>query len=114
MKRLPLIPFAILFFLILPLHAQDSKSVFEKPFMVKVDEKILNTGEFGHAAPYVYDFNSDGKNDLLVGYYGEADAKGNELGKLLVFYNKGTNKNPRYKKGEYFKIDGRLGAVPAN
>ena len=118
MKRLSLILCISAFIsaiIVTPACAQDNESLFKKPFMIKVDGEILDTGEIGHAAPWLYDFDGDSKNDLLVGYFGSRDKEDKSIqgGKLLIFYNTGTNKEPKYQKGEFFKIDGKLGTVPS-
>ena len=98
-----------------PIFSQQHNYQFQKPFMIKVDGEILNTGEIGHAAPLIYDFDSDGKDDLLVGYFGTRDSENSDIqgGKLLIFENIGTKKIPKYKQGEFFKVDGKLGTVPS-
>ena len=50
-----------------------------KPFHVQI----------GHAAPYVYDYNEDGKKDLLVGQFGE--------GKCRIYLNQGTDAAPVFE-----------------
>ena len=118
MKRVFIISSVSLFLsalIVLPTNAQEKESIFEKPFMIKAEGEILDTGEIGHAAPWLYDFNGDSKKDLLVGYFGKRDENDKSIqgGKLLIFYNIGTNKTPKYKKGEFFKVDSKLGTVPS-
>ncbi len=48
-------------------------------------------GESG-AAPCIYDFNSDGKNDLLCGFYN---------GKVVAFKNDGSNNFERFHSSAY-------------
>jgi hypothetical protein len=61
--------------------------------------------EVGHAAPLVADFYGDGKNDLLVGQFGD--------GLLWVYKNVGTNAQPKYAAGVKFQAGGKDGRVPA-
>lgn len=48
-------------------------------------------GESG-AAPCIYDFNNDGKNDLLIGYYN---------GKVVAYKNEGNNTFVRFHSSAY-------------
>ena len=109
------LPIIFIVFMANPIFSQQYTYQFKKPFMIKVDGEILNTCEVGHAAPWIYDFDSDGKDDLLVGYFGRRDADDPDIqgGKLLIFKNIGTQKNPKYKRGEFFMVDGKLGTVPS-
>ncbi len=58
----------------------------------------------GFAAPFVGDFNVDGKNDLLVGQVG--------YGRLRIYRNVGTSDRPRFDSFEWFKAGGQIAAVP--
>ncbi|MFC1556104.1 hypothetical protein ACFL67_03385 [candidate division KSB1 bacterium] len=95
--------------------SKQNAGIFEEPYLVMVGGEMLNTGAIGHAAPYVFDFNSDGKNDLLVGYFGSPDKEDKSIqgGKLLIYLNTGTNQKPVYDQGEHFNIDGKYGTVPS-
>ncbi|MCI0747754.1 MAG: hypothetical protein L0Y58_20295, partial [Verrucomicrobia subdivision 3 bacterium] len=44
-------------------------SELQPPFRVEAGGKPIDV-EIGHAAPWVADFNGDGKFDLLVGQFG--------------------------------------------
>jgi len=57
----------------------------------------------GFAAPFVGDFDGDGKNDLLVGQY--------ILGRLRIYRNVGTNARPKFDSFEWFKAGGRIAGV---
>ena len=74
----------------------------------------------GHAAPYVYDFNGDGKRDLLVGEFGSGTYRGETTSKsslanarLRVYLNKGSNTSPRYDGIKYLQADGENASVPS-
>jgi len=61
--------------------------------------------EIGHAAPYLHDFDGDGRRDLLVGQFGS--------GKLRIYRNVGTDRQPAYDGFVYFKAGGTEATVPA-
>ncbi len=74
----------------------------------------------GHAAPYVYDFNGDGKRDLLVGEFGSGTYRGETTSKsslanarLRVYLNKGSNASPRYDGFKYLQAGGENASVPS-
>ena len=59
----------------------------------------------GHADPFVCDWNGDGLSDLLVGQFGG--------GKLLLFLNTGTAKEPKLGEPTTFQAGGADGTVPS-
>jgi hypothetical protein len=61
--------------------------------------------EGGHAAPFVWDFDGDGVQDLLVGQFKD--------GLLRVYRNEGTNAEPRLAEGVTFKAGGKDARVPS-
>ena len=77
---------------------------FAPPVRLEAAGKPIDT-EIGHAAPLVVDFDGDGKNDLLVGQFGD--------GILWIYKNIGTNAQPRYAAGVKFQAGGKDGCVPA-
>lgn len=58
----------------------------------------------GFAAPFVGDFDGDGKNDLLVGQRIQ--------GRLRIYRNTGTNAEPKFDTFEWFKAGGEVAGVP--
>ena len=74
----------------------------------------------GHASPYVYDFNGDGKRDLLVGEFGSGTYRGETTSKsslanarLRVYLNVGSNAAPRYDGFKYLQAGGETASVPS-
>ena len=70
------------------------------PGFVKTGDKLITAHKFGHAAPAIYDWDRDGKLDLLVGEFGSG-LKSN----VLVFKNKGKNNRPVYNSESYYAKD---------
>ncbi len=79
-------------------------SEFEPPVRLEAAGKPIDV-EIGHAAPYVYDFDGDGKRDLLVGQFGG--------GKLRIYRNEGTNAAPTYGEPQWFMAGDAVATVPA-
>lgn len=87
------------------LAADDpAEKYFEKPYRVEAAGSFIDV-DIGHAAPFIYDFDSDGKQDLLVGQFGE--------GKLRIYRNTGTNQSPKYTEHKWFKAEHEFGTVPS-
>ncbi len=81
-----------------PLRAAD----LAPPVRITAGGKPIDVA--GHAAPFLGDFNGDGKNDLLVGQ--------NVGGRLRIYRNSGTNARPKFGSFEWFKAGGRIASVP--
>jgi hypothetical protein len=77
---------------------------FDAPVRLEAAGKPVDT-EIGHAAPFVYDWDSDGVRDLLVGQFGG--------GILTTYRNEGTNAQPKLAAGVRFKAGGKDGTVPS-
>ena len=73
------------------------------PVLVMAGGKPIDVD--GHAAPFVGDFDEDGKNDLLVGQY--------VYGKLRIYRNVGTHVQPTFDGFEWFTVGGLPACVPA-
>ncbi len=73
------------------------------PVRLEAAGKVIDT-DIGHAAPFVYDFDGDGVQDLLVGQFGG--------GLLWIYRNEGTNAEPKLTAGVKFKDGGKDGTVP--
>ena len=58
----------------------------------------------GYAAPFLIDWDGDGLDDLLVGQFG--------YGRIRIYKNRGTAKQPKYEDFTYFQAGGTTGAVP--
>ncbi len=74
------------------------------PVRLEAAGKPIDT-EMGHAAPFVYDFDRDGLQDLLVGQFGN--------GILRMYRNEGTNARPKLAAGVKFKDGNKDGCVPS-
>jgi len=61
--------------------------------------------EIGHAAPFVVDWDGDGKLDLLVGQFG--------AGKLHIHRNVGVKGAPKLAASSFFEAGGKLATVPS-
>jgi len=73
----------------------DSNPVFSSPYLIKLGEADLDVGSF--AAPFVADWNGDGKKDLLVG---------NGEGYIHLYLNL-ADKEPQFLKAEKVCINGQ-------
>jgi len=74
------------------------------PERLEADGKPIDT-EVGHAAPFVYDWDGDGVQDLLVGQFGG--------GALWIFHNEGTKTAPKLAAGVKFQQGAKDGVVPS-
>ncbi len=76
---------------------------FQEPFRVKAAGTYITVDQ-GHAAPWMYDWDKDGVDDLLVGQFGS--------GKLRIYHNHGTNEKPEFRDFKWFEAGGALAHVP--
>ena len=75
----------------------------DKPTPVKAGDENINV-DVGHAAPFVIDWDGDGKRDLLVGQMGK--------GQMRIYKNTGSDKAPTFKDFQVFKVGESEGTVP--
>lgn len=76
-----------------------------KPYQLVAGEQPLDIGGIGYAAPFVGDFDMDGRRDLMVGQFRE--------GKMRIFLNEGTNETPKFSKDYvWFQNGAETGRVP--
>ncbi len=83
--------------------ALSAQPKFAEPIIINAGDSPINV-DVGHAAPFWHDMDGDGVPDLLVGQFGE--------GKLRVYRNIGTAKEPKFKDFEYLKAGGEIARVP--
>lgn len=76
----------------------------DQPIWLEGGEEEIRTDKHGLAYPALFDWDKDGKLDLLVGEF-----QSGEVGSYLkVYLNSGTNKSPEYKDKSFYatNIDG--------
>lgn len=88
------------------LAVQQTTGDFEKPVLIMAGTKPIDV-EVGHAAPYLYDFDRDGRRDLLVGQFGGP-------GKLRIYRNAGTDQSPVYGENQWLMGDGKVVTTPVS
>ncbi len=69
---------------------------FQDPVNIKANGKDIVVQYYG--APYVYDWDSDGKKDLLIGQL--------YFGNIRFYRNIGTNNNPVFGDSAFLYADG--------
>jgi hypothetical protein len=74
------------------------------PFRVRDAAGLIDV-DVGHAAPLMTDFDGDGIPDLLVGQFGQ--------GKLRIYKNVGTAKEPKFDSFTWFKTGEQEGRIPS-
>jgi hypothetical protein len=93
--------------LLLGVAAADTpapRSELAPPVRLLADGKPINV-DIGHAAPFMADVLAEGKPQLLVGQFGD--------GKLRIYRNAGTAKEPRFAAFEWFKAGADVGKIPS-
>lgn len=91
---------------------------FGQPELITGSKYEIRTEKHGLVYPAFFDWNKDGKKDLLLGEF-ETETKPEKFSEksscLKVYLNEGTNENPKYS-GEYFyakDTKGDLIVIPA-
>jgi hypothetical protein len=74
-----------------------------KPVRLESDGQPIDT-EIGHATPALYDWDGDGKRDLLVGQFGG--------GRMKILRNIGTTQAPKFAAQQWFEADGKVVTTP--
>jgi hypothetical protein len=84
--------------------APRAKDAFDAPVRLKAGDAYVDTGKYiAHTGPLVYDYDGDGKPDLLVG---------NFMGNVQVFRNTGTRESPVYEAKGLLQADGKDVKIP--
>jgi hypothetical protein len=74
------------------------------PIHVTAEGKPIDVERDGHAAPFFGDIDGDGCRDLLVGEFYQ--------GRLRIYRNVGTDREPRFDESTWFQAGTELGRVP--
>lgn len=72
------------------------------PFALTANGKPISV-DIGHAAPFIVDWDGDGKRDLLVGQFGG--------GSLRIYSNIGTQEKPRFGAFKMLQSGGKTASV---
>lgn len=75
--------------------------ILGQPFLVNGTQQEIRTEKHGLAYPALYDWNKDGKTDLLVGEFETGQTGSN----IKVYLNEGSNKQPKYSGKYFYAID---------
>jgi hypothetical protein len=68
------------------------------PSLIMAETEPVLTEGMGWAAPAFWDYNGDGKKDLLIGEFGTGAEVNREFGNYIRIYrNVGTDKNPKFR-----------------
>lgn len=84
---------------------QKNVPVLAKPFKVTAGGEPIAV-DVGHAAPLFYDFDKDGKKDLIVGEFGG--------GRARIYLNQGAKGKPSFKDFTYLEGGGKHASVPSS
>src|SRR5262245_59495404 len=76
----------------------------QPPVRIEANGRPIDVQREAHAAPWYGDFDGDGVDDLLVGEYFE--------GRLRIFRNRGTSREPSFTDYGWFKAGGAIAGVP--
>ena len=73
------------------------------PEPVKAGATVIDV-DVGHAAPFVVDWDGDGRRDLLIGQMGK--------GQMRIYKNTGSDTAPAFQDFEVFKVGESEATVP--
>lgn len=62
----------------------------------------------GHAAPFLIDHDGDGRQDLIVGEFGESG------GRARIYLNVGSAKDPKFDGFTWLQAGGADATVPSS
>lgn len=83
--------------------------ILGQPMRIDGDKKEIRTNKHGLCYPAIYDWNHDGKPDLLLGEFSTGDKENN----IRVYLNEGSRKKPKFS-GEYFYAYDTKGDIISN
>ncbi len=75
---------------------------FLNPVYIQASGRNIDVGYYGH--PYTYDWDGDGKKDLIVGQF--------HYGNIRYYRNLGTNNNPSYGDSVLLQAGGSTITLP--
>jgi hypothetical protein len=85
--------------------AQQKTPTLKTPIIVKAAGSPI-IANVGHAAPLLYDYNKDGRMDLIVGEFGG--------GRARVYLNKAKKGLPRFEGFTFIEANGVHASVPSS
>ena len=85
--------------------AQQKIPALKTPIIVEAAGAPI-IAKVGHAAPLLYDYNKDGRMDLIVGEFGG--------GRARVYLNQAKKGQPRFKEFTFIKANGVHASVPSS
>lgn len=85
--------------------AQQKTPTLKTPIIVKAAGAPI-IASVGHAAPLLYDYNKDGRMDLIVGEFGG--------GRARVYLNQAKKGQPRFEGFTFIKANGVHASVPSS
>ncbi len=99
MKKTNVLLLLALFCISITTYAAKKKiNKLGKPQIIKGESGPLKIEAYGYAHPAVYDWNKDGKKDLIVGEF-EAKAK------FRVYLNIGSDSKPKFNDDFFYGKD---------
>lgn len=69
-------------------------------FIVDENGMPITVGKSAYSAPLIYDWDGDGKKDILIGEFGHAKESN-----IVIHLNKGSNKKPKYSSTSFYAKD---------